>query len=366
MPDCLERLPTRACRAACLAAGAARCAWPPNASSPRCSTNPRSIARSAGPRGSCPNASAPSTSTGCTPTWASSCRSSSRCFSAATSRPASASSIRSRAAARRSSNARPSGPTSVAVDISAFNVLLGRVKSAVFPTPSSLSVTCARRSRGSMSSSRPGSPRGGRRRLPEERLPERLVRAARAGPSSASTARCSAGYESSELMSVVLSRAARSARLTTHFALDFSAAHPARCVPVRQAQPRLRDRPGRPTSSCAATASRHGRPGQESTALLRTGARGRGDPRRRARGGSSPPACDGLITSPPYPRGRIDYHEQHRYAYELLGLPDRRAAEIGAAAAGTGASAPSRATWPTWRRSSRTPALASCSAARSS
>ena len=32
---------------------------------------------------------------------------------------------------------------------------------------------------------------------------------------------------------------------------------------------------------------------------------------------------DGILTSPPYP-GLIDYHEQHRYAYELLGLDDRR------------------------------------------
>ena len=32
---------------------------------------------------------------------------------------------------------------------------------------------------------------------------------------------------------------------------------------------------------------------------------------------------DGVVTSPPYP-GLIDYHEQHRYAYELLGLADRR------------------------------------------
>src|SRR5262249_31313172 len=41
----------------------------------------------------------------------------------------------------------------------------------------------------------------------------------------------------------------------------------------------------------------------------------------------------GIITSPPYP-GLIDYHEQHRYAYELLDLTDRRSDEIGAAAAG--------------------------------
>ena len=41
----------------------------------------------------------------------------------------------------------------------------------------------------------------------------------------------------------------------------------------------------------------------------------------------------GIITSPPYP-GLIDYHEQHRYAYELLGLEDRSSLEIGAAARG--------------------------------
>jgi hypothetical protein len=40
-----------------------------------------------------------------------------------------------------------------------------------------------------------------------------------------------------------------------------------------------------------------------------------------------------VITSPPYP-GLIDYHEQHRYAYELLGLSDRRHDEIGAASSG--------------------------------
>ena len=39
---------------------------------------------------------------------------------------------------------------------------------------------------------------------------------------------------------------------------------------------------------------------------------------------------DGVITSPPYP-ALIDYHEQHRYAYELLGLDDRRERELGAA-----------------------------------
>ena len=52
-----------------------------------------------------------------------------------------------------------------------------------------------------------------------------------------------------------------------------------------------------------------------------------------ARAAELPEPADGILTSPPYP-GLIDYHEQHRYAYELLGLQDRRAEEIGAAAAG--------------------------------
>jgi len=41
-----------------------------------------------------------------------------------------------------------------------------------------------------------------------------------------------------------------------------------------------------------------------------------------------------VITSPPY-IGLIDYHEQHRYAYELLGIADKSELEIGRRANGT-------------------------------
>ena len=37
---------------------------------------------------------------------------------------------------------------------------------------------------------------------------------------------------------------------------------------------------------------------------------------------------DGIFTSPPYV-GQIDYHDQHIYAYELLGLPRQDQLEIG-------------------------------------
>lgn len=43
---------------------------------------------------------------------------------------------------------------------------------------------------------------------------------------------------------------------------------------------------------------------------------------------------DGVFTSPPY-LGLIDYHEQHRYAYELLGLGDHSKLEIGPKKGGT-------------------------------
>jgi DNA modification methylase len=41
-----------------------------------------------------------------------------------------------------------------------------------------------------------------------------------------------------------------------------------------------------------------------------------------------PGPVDLVLTSPPYP-GLIDYHEQHAYAYELLGLERRDDEEIG-------------------------------------
>jgi tRNA G10 N-methylase Trm11 len=49
-------------------------------------------------------------------------------------------------------------------------------------------------------------------------------------------------------------------------------------------------------------------------------------------------AFDGVVTSPPYP-GLIDYHGQHRYAYELLELDDLAELELGSAARGTSVAA---------------------------
>jgi hypothetical protein len=139
-------------------------------------------------------------------------------------------------------------------------------------------------------------------------------------------------YEHADVMRVVLARAARSARLTTHFDLDFPRTpqlepywcykHRRECRPVDRASHFLRRYALDTLARIKAFARLRAR-GRE--ALVR-----HGDSRELDWDGR----FDAVITSPPYP-GLIDYHEQHRYAYELLGLDDRREHEIGAAAAGT-------------------------------
>jgi hypothetical protein len=139
-----------------------------------------------------------------------------------------------------------------------------------------------------------------------------------------------AGYEHADVLRVVLSRAARSARRTTHFDLDFPKRpqlepywchkHRRECRPVEVAGKFLT----RYTLDTLARLKEFARlRGRGEAAVLH------GDARELELGGP----FDAVITSPPYP-GLIDYHEQHRYAYELLGLDDRRQLELGAAARG--------------------------------
>jgi hypothetical protein len=138
-------------------------------------------------------------------------------------------------------------------------------------------------------------------------------------------------YEHADVLQVVLARAARSARLTTHFDLDFPR--------VPQREPywcHKHRRECRPVEGAARFVRRYT---LDTLARLKAFARVRtrhaaevvhGDALEVELGGP----FDAVLTSPPYP-GLIDYHEQHRYAYELLGLDDRRELELGAAAAGT-------------------------------
>jgi DNA methylase len=139
-------------------------------------------------------------------------------------------------------------------------------------------------------------------------------------------------YEHADVMRVVLARAARSARLTTHFDLDFPR--------VPQSEPywcHKHKRTCRPVDHASHFLRRYA---LDTLARIKAFARvrARGHEAAVLHGDSLDLGWDGpfdaVITSPPYP-GLIDYHEQHRYAYELLGLDDRREREIGAAAAGT-------------------------------
>jgi hypothetical protein len=130
---------------------------------------------------------------------------------------------------------------------------------------------------------------------------------------------------------VILSRSARSARLTTHFDLDF----PRR--PVRQAYHcHKHKRTCAPVEEAAKFLRRYT---TDTTERIRAFARVRTQApssvlHEDSRGIRLPFKPSGIITSPPYP-GLIDYHEQHRYSYELLGLVDRRLEEIGTASRGS-------------------------------
>lgn len=137
-------------------------------------------------------------------------------------------------------------------------------------------------------------------------------------------------YECSDLLKVILSRSARSARLTTHYDLDFPK-HP-------QTEPYWCYKHSRichPTTEAFKFLRRYSLDTLrriEAFSLRRTNAivKIRHADSRRA----IFPSIDGIITSPPYV-GLIDYHEQHAYAYHLLGLQDKRASEIGPAVNGS-------------------------------
>jgi hypothetical protein len=144
------------------------------------------------------------------------------------------------------------------------------------------------------------------------------------------------GYEHADVLRVVLARAARSARRTPHFDLDFPRApqrgeywchkHRRTCRPVERAAHFLR-RYGLDTVRRIKDFSRVRARGREANVL-------HGDSRELAFGGG----FDGVVTSPPYP-GLIDYHGQHRYAYELLGLDELGELELGSAGRGTSVAA---------------------------
>lgn len=214
-----------------------------------------------------------------------------------------------------------SGLDSVGLDIAAFNCLLMRVKTDAhnpFVLERELRDALVRFERGE------GDP-GGATPFVEAwfapRAQEELLR----------FRSLTGDYTHAGVLQVVLARAARSARRTTHFDLDFPTApqlepywcykHRRECTPVDHAGHFVR----RYTLDTLTRLKEFARiRSRRFVEVLH------GDARELA----LPGVFDAVVTSPPYP-GLIDYHEQHRYAYELLGLSDLREREIGAAEQGT-------------------------------
>ena len=132
----------------------------------------------------------------------------------------------------------------------------------------------------------------------------------------------------SDVLRVILSRAARSARRAAHFDLEAPAepmTGPYWCFKHR--------RTCRPVESANAFLRRYA---LDTLARIEAFGEVRSDREARvlhadAREVVYEDTFDGVLTSPPYP-GLIDYHEQHRYAYELLGLEQRRELELGTGA----------------------------------
>jgi DNA modification methylase len=226
-----------------------------------------------------------------------------------------------------------SGRHAVGGDIAAFNCLLMRVKTArynAFTLEKELRDACAR-----LEETCPGARPGARPRVSLSDCPPYLAEwfAPRAAAELLYWRSIVDDYEYADVMRVVLARAARSARLTAHFDLDFPRApqdgpywchkHKRECRPVDRAEHFLR-RYSLDTMRRIKEFARVRARGREATVL-------HGDSCELEWG----EGFDAVVTSPPYP-GLIDYHEQHRYAYELLGLDDRRERELGAAATGTG------------------------------
>ncbi|MCS7007657.1 MAG: site-specific DNA-methyltransferase [Gaiellaceae bacterium] len=212
-----------------------------------------------------------------------------------------------------------SGYDAVGVDVAAFNCLLMRVKTASYDL--ALLRDEVRDALGRLGRSRIRS----RGYLAEWFAP-------RAAAELLHFRSLLARYEHADVFRVVLARAARSARLTTHYDLDFPRVpqrapywchkHRRVCRPVEDANRFL-------ARYLADTLARI-----EEFDRIRARGRVASVVHADAREVELDGPFDAIVTSPPYP-GLIDYHEQHRYAYELLGLEDRRQREVGAASRGT-------------------------------
>lgn len=218
------------------------------------------------------------------------------------------------------------GIDSIGCDISEFNCLLTRVKTASYDLDRlerEVQDICAR------------TLDAGQRTLLEQAAPYEVsdYLAEWFSPTALATLlryrRLIPDYEYQDVLKIILSRAARSARLTTHFDLDFPK------MPQRDSYYCYKHKHTcRPTEDAAQFIRRYS---YDTVKRIREFAAIRTEATVRVVHGDARyeefPRCDMILTSPPYV-GLIDYHEQHRYGYELLGLNWQAEAEIGAATNG--------------------------------
>ena len=226
------------------------------------------------------------------------------------------------------------GVNAVGYDVSAFNVMMSNVKTACYDLSvlrKEVADIIDKTERGTDQPNRLlwSSPRQGSSGTDNEYLNAWF--APRALDELLTFRQFISNYEYEDFLRVVLCRAARSARLTTHFDLDFPktpTTQPYWCY--------KHSRTCEPTQTAMKFLVRYAADGVrrvEEFRHLRTSAEARcinADSRFAA-----VDPVDGVITSPPYV-GLIDYHEQHRYAYELLELADRSDQEIGSSTEGQG------------------------------
>ena len=140
-------------------------------------------------------------------------------------------------------------------------------------------------------------------------------------------------YNNQDILKVILSRAARSSRLITHYDLArpkepvrdtyWCIKHNRYCDPIDEAFKFIRRYS---IDTITRLTEYDGIRSECRTEVYQGDARTFKSPLRRK--------CDGIFTSPPYV-GIIDYHEQHRYAYELFEYLRLDEMEIGPAARGT-------------------------------
>ncbi|HAH07401.1 MAG TPA: DNA methylase [Elusimicrobia bacterium] len=212
------------------------------------------------------------------------------------------------------------GFDAVGVDVSLFNCLLAKVKTDVYDVQK---LEREARDIAQAFLDEPASDEAGTPYLREWLHPRSLRELLR-------FRRLIRGRRYEDLYKVVLCRSARSARLAPHHELDFPkepVSGPYRC--------RKHSRLCRPTQGAAKFLRRYL---EDTLERVREYARLRKPVSVRLLHGDARslrlPLVDTVMTSPPYV-GLIDYHEQHRYAYELLGLPRHDGSEIGPASRGS-------------------------------